>query len=123
MQRENSIIVRNDETNVIKILSIYAKDQGSKSPEKLYMVYTKLVYKTLNIESGLRGHLNSSQLSVIVTAEIMIAQTVIQLMKDNVHYKLIYQTVKNKLKDFVGLISISEIYSVKSKQYTIGLAS
>lgn len=55
MERKNSIQVRNDETDVLKLLEKYAKKQGSKNPEKLYMVYTKLVYKTLNIESGLRG--------------------------------------------------------------------
>ena len=48
MQRKNSIQIRNDETDILKILTTYARKQGSKSPEKLYMVYTKLVYKTLS---------------------------------------------------------------------------
>ena len=123
MQRNNSITVRNEETDVIKLLSVYAKNQGSRSPEKLYIVYTKLVYKILDIESGLRGHFNASQLSIIGTLEIMIAQTVIELMKENIHYKIIYQTVKQKLNSFIGLISVKEIYSVDKELFNIKLAS
>ncbi len=123
MQRKNSILLRNEETDIIKLLGIYAKNQGSQSPEKLYMVYTKLVYKTLNIESGLRGHFNSSQLSIIATSEILIAQTVIELMQNNIHYKEIYQIVKQKLNSFVSLISTKKIYSVEEELYNIKLAS
>ncbi|AXH11073.1 hypothetical protein [Halarcobacter bivalviorum] len=123
MDRLISKEIRNDETDVLKLLTIYAKNQGSKSPEKLYMVYTKLVYKTLDIESGLRGHFTSSQLSIIATLEIMIAQTVIELMKENIHYKIIYQLVKKKLQQFVGLITVKEIYSTNKKLYSFNLAS
>ena len=117
MQRKNSIQIRNDETDILKILTTYARKQGSKSPEKLYMVYTKLVYKTLNIESGLRGQFNSHQLSIIA------AQTVIELIKENIQYKKIYQIVKQKLQSFVGLISVKEIYSTDIELYNIKLAS
>ncbi len=123
MDRVISKEIRNDETDVLKLLTIYAKNQGSKSPEKLYMVYTKLVYKTLDIESGLRGHFTSSQLSIIATLEIIIAQTVIELMKENIHYKIIYQLVKKKLQQFVGLITVKEIYSTNKKLYSFNLAS
>jgi len=123
MDRLISKEIRNDETDVLKLLTIYAKNQGSKSPEKLYLVYTKLVYKTLDIESGLRGHFTSSQLSIIATLEIMIAQTVIELMKENIHYKIIYQLVKKKLQQFVGLITVKEIYSTNKKLYSFNLAS
>ena len=123
MDRKVSIQIRNEETDVLKILTIYAKNQGSKSPEKLYMIYTKLIYQTLNIESGLRGEFNPQVLSLIATEEIIIAQTVIELMKKNIHYKIIYQEVKQKLNSFVGLISVKEIYKVDKELYTIKLAS
>ncbi|MDN5078263.1 hypothetical protein PJV89_09245 [Aliarcobacter butzleri] len=123
MNRKVSIQIRNEETDVLKILTIYAKNQGSKSPEKLYMAYTKLVYQTLNIGSGLRGEFNPQVLSLIATEEIIIAQTVIELMKKNIHYKIIYQEVKQKLNSFVGLISVKEIYKVDKELYTIKLAS
>ncbi|MFW3440463.1 hypothetical protein ACN9J6_02920 [Aliarcobacter butzleri] len=123
MDRKVSIQIRNEETDVLKILTIYAKNQGSKSPEKLYMAYTKLVYQTLNIGSGLRGEFNPQVLSLIATEEIIIAQTVIELMKKNIHYKIIYQEVKQKLNSFVGLISVKEIYKVDKELYTIKLAS
>lgn len=87
------------------------------------MIYTKLVYQTLNIESGLRGEFNPQVLSLIATEEIIIAQTVIELMKKNIHYKIIYQEVKQKLNSFVGLISVKEIYKVDKELYTIKLAS
>lgn len=123
MTRKNSIEIRNDETDVLKILKEYAKKQGSKSPDKLYMVYTKLVYKTLNIDSGLRGQFNSSQLSIIATLEIMIAQTVIDLMKENVYYKEIYQIVKSKLQQFTGLIAVNQVYSTNKELYSFNIAS
>lgn len=123
MDRKSSISVRKKETDVMKLLEVYAKEQGSKSPEKLYMVYTKLVYKILDIQSGLRGEFNSSQLSIIATLEIMIAQTVIRLMKENIHYKIIYKMVKQKANSFVGLISVEEIYSHDNELYNIELAS
>lgn len=123
MNRKVSIQIRNEETDVLKILTIYAKNQGSKSPEKLYMAYTKLVYQTLNIGSGLRGEFNPQVLSLIATEEIIIAQTVIELMKKNIHYKIIYQEVKQKLNSFVGLISVKEVYKVDKELYTIKLAS
>lgn len=123
MTRINSIEVRNDETDVLKVLTTYAKVQGSKNSEMLYLVYTKLVYKTLNIESGLRGSFNSSQLSLIATIEIMIAQTVIKLMKQNIHYKEIYQIIKQKLEQFVDLISVQEIYDANKSCYKFDLAS
>lgn len=123
MDRKVAIQIRNDETDVLKILTNYAKKQGSKKPEKLYLVYTRLVYKTLNIESGLRGQFNAHQLSIIATIEIMIAQTVIQLIKENIQYKEIYQIIKQKLQSFVGLISVKEIYSTDMKIYNIKLAS
>lgn len=123
MDKRNSIEIRNNETDVLKLLTQYAKKQGSKSPDKLYMVYTRLVYKTLNIESGLRGQFNSPQLSIIATLEIMIAQTVIELMRENIHYKIIYQMVKEKLQQFVGLITVQEIYSTNRKLYCFDIAS
>mgnify|MGYP000331906382 CR=1 FL=1 len=52
MDRRIAIQVRNEETDVLKVLTNYAKNQGSKNPEKLYLVYTKLIYKILDIESG-----------------------------------------------------------------------
>ncbi|WP_419767886.1 hypothetical protein [Arcobacter sp.] len=123
MERNNSKIIRNDETNVLKVLTEYAKNQGSKSPEKLYMVYTKLVYKILNIESGLRDKFNSSQLSLIATSEIMIRQTVLELMKKNIHYKLIYQSVKDKLQKFICLIAVEDVYKSNKEQYQLNLVS
>lgn len=123
MDRKVSIQIRNDETDVLKVLTNHAKKQGSKNSEKLYLVYTRLVNKTLNIKSGLREQFNAQQLSIIATIEIMIAQTVIQLIKQNIQYKEIYQITKQKLQSFVGLISVKEIYSTDIEIYNIKLAS
>ena len=123
MERNNSTNVRNEETDVLKLLVIYAKNQGSKNPEMLYIVYTKLVYKILNIESGMRGHFNSNQLSLIATNEIIIAQTVIELMKKDIHYKVIYKMVKHKLEILATLIVPSEIYNASEELYNLGFAS
>lgn len=123
MDRKVAIQIRNEETDVLKILTNYAKNQRSKNPEKLYLVYTKLVYKILDIKSKLRGQFNPHQLSIIATIEIMIAQTVIELMKKEIHYKIIYQEVKLKLQSFVVLISVREIYNSNEEIYNIKIAS
>lgn len=123
MNRYNSKELRRKETDVIKLLSDYARKQGSKNPEMLYMVYTQLVYKILDVESGLRGSFNSAQLSLIATIELMIAQTVVELMKQNIYYKDIYQIVKKKLQQLVGLISVQEVYSSNNIPYMFELAS
>ena len=48
---------------------------------------------------------------------------VIELIKENIQYKKIYQIVKQKLQSFVGLISVKEIYSTDIELYNIKLAS
>jgi len=122
-KRQESIEIRNKETDVIKLLSKYAKNQGSKNPEMLYMVYTKLVYKMLNIESGMRGNFDYYQLSLIATNEIIIAQTVLELMEKNIHYKSIYKMVKEKLEILATLVAPNKLYSSNGKIYNLGFAS
>lgn len=46
--RDNSKANRLKETDVIKLLTEYAKEQGSSHPDKLYVVYTKLANSVIN---------------------------------------------------------------------------
>ena len=114
MDRGTSLKIRKNETNIIKILENYAKAQGSKNYNKLYLVYTKLVYKTLGIQSGNRDNLSPNILSILSTMEILIAQTVIELMKKNVHYKIIYITTKEKLYTLKELLYIENQNSINN---------
>lgn len=103
MNREYSIQIRNNETMIISILIKHAIKQGSKNHNKLYMVYTKLVYKILGIKSGKRDNLSQNELAILSTMEIIIAQTILEMIEKDTNYKDIYKEVKNKLHTMKSL--------------------
>ena len=51
LTRKQGKLTRKSETDVIKNLVEYAKLQGSKNADKLYMTYSKLAKKMANVES------------------------------------------------------------------------
>lgn len=61
------------ETDVIKLLQGYAKEQGSKNSDKLYMVYTKLAK---SIVGGKRDSVSVSELNNLTLVENIILQTI-----------------------------------------------
>lgn len=88
------------ETDVIKLLVEYAKEQGSKNSDKLYMTYTKLA-KT--VVSGNRDELSTTELNNLTLAESIILQTIRIDMSMGLHYKEIYKDCKERLEKFMEI--------------------
>ena len=82
------------ETDVIKLLTEYAKEQGSTHSEKLYLTYTKLAN---SIVCGKRDEMTISELNTLTLIESIIKQTIENDMLIEMHYKDIYKDCKNLL--------------------------
>lgn len=93
------------ETDVIKLLVEYAKEQGSTHSDKLYMTYTKLA-KT--VVSGKRDNITVSDLNNLTLVESIILQTIRIDMSMYMHYKDIYKDCKNRIEQFSDITYLSE---------------
>lgn len=89
------------ETDVIKLLAEYAKEQGSEHSDKLYIVYTKLAS---SIVSGKRDDMTASELNTLTLVESIIKQTIEIDMSMGMHYKDIYKDCKARI-DLFGEIA------------------
>ncbi len=101
------------ETDVIltKLIPL-AESQGSKSPGKLYMVYSKLVNTTLGIEAGQRENLPLTYIDTIKFLERAIENIISIEVDKGTYYKEIYQICKAKcqiIKDLAFLPSFKKI--------------
>lgn len=99
--RKTGTEVRKKETDAIKRLSEYAKEQGSRHSEMLYMTYTRLTNQTAGIED--RTTATALQLNVLTVAESIVSQTIKEGIEKNVPYKTIYQNCKKKLAVLQGI--------------------
>ncbi len=88
------------ETDVIKKLEEYAKEQGSENHMKLYMVYTKLA-KT--VVGGNRDNMSASDINNLTLVESIILQTIKIDMSMGMHYKEIYKDCKDRIEQFMDI--------------------
>lgn len=88
------------ETEVIKLLQDYAKEQGSKNYDRLYMVYTKLA-KT--VVSGKRDSVSVSELNNLTLVENIILQTIHIDMSMGMRYKDIFKDCKDRIERFAEI--------------------
>lgn len=92
------------ETDVIKLLVDYAKEQGSTHSDKLYITYTKLAKTVIN---GNRDELTISEINNLTLVESIILQTIRIDMSMGMHYKDIYKDCKNRIEQFAKIAYIS----------------
>lgn len=92
--REESKQARRFETDRIKLFVEYAKEQGSKSADRYYTIFTKLVNSKLGIETGQRDSVSQETLMEIKALETLVKMRIRKLMEEKVPYKKIYQDVK-----------------------------
>lgn len=85
------------ETDVIKKLVDYAKEQGSKHSDKLYVTYTKLAKTVVNVK---RDTVNIDDLNNLTLVERIILQTIEIDMSMDKHYKEIYKDCKDRIEQF-----------------------
>lgn len=88
------------ETDVIKLLVEYAKEQGSTHSDKLYLTYTKLAN---SIVSGKRDDMTASELNTLTLVESIIKQTIEIDMSMGMHYKDIYKDCKKRIEQFAEI--------------------
>lgn len=103
--RENNKKNRLKETDVIKLLVEYAKEQGSKNSDKLYITYTKLANTIINCK---RDEADISQLNNLTLVESIILQTIRIDMSLNMHYKEIYKDCKGRIEMFKQIAYLNE---------------
>lgn len=92
--RKQGKLIRRSETDTIANLIDYAKSQGSRNADKMYMTYSKLVNSLVGIQSGQRDQVPFKTLSTIMFLEDMILHTVDEEMQNGTHYKDIYKKCK-----------------------------
>lgn len=97
-------VTRLQETDVIKQLAEYAKQQGSSNSDKLYLVYSKLA-KT--VVKNKRDELTVNELNTLNLVESIILQTIQIDMSIDMDYKQIYQDCKNRINQFKDLLYLT----------------
>ena len=96
--RERGKITRKAETDIIKRLVEYAKEQGSEHSDRLYLSYTRLANKICGISK--RDDATVAQLSSLTVAENIILHCIQVGISEEKHYKDIYQDCKQRLEMF-----------------------
>lgn len=104
---------RLQETDVLKQLVEYAREQGSKHADMLYMVYTKLVKGYI---PNARDELTVHELEMIKLMENIIIQTIRRGMVDEKHYKEIYKDCQYRLDQFTDIGYLDTIFSLPKKR-------
>ena len=104
--RENGKLVRRTITDRIQTLIPYARQQGSKNYDKLYMTYSMLVNKLLNLEKGDREKVDINTLNYISQLEDVMQGVMYSEMEKGTHYKEIYQLCKKQGQQLVDIWSI-----------------
>lgn len=94
--RKAGKLTRKSETDVIKELIQYAKAQGSRNADMLYMTYSKMANKIAGISK--RDLASVKQLNILDELESMIYHTIKLGMVAGKHYKEIYQDCKRRLE-------------------------
>lgn len=88
------------ETDVIKMLVNYAKEQGSTHSDKLYLTYTKLAKSVIG---GNRDSVSVTDLNNLTLVESIILQTIRIDMSMGMPYKEIYKDCKNRIERFADI--------------------
>lgn len=94
--RQQGKLARKAETDVLKQLVEYAKGQGSKNSEMLYMAYSKLANKLAGIKD--RETATVMQLNNLSLAEHVILTEIKNGIIAEAHYKDIYKSCKARLE-------------------------
>ena len=89
-------LTRRSETDVIKELIVYAKAQGSRHADMLYVTYSRLANKVAGISK--RDLADIKHLNILDDVESMILHVIQLGMAAGKHYKDIYKDCKKRLE-------------------------
>ena len=102
--RNEGKMIRRVETDAIKEFIEYAKNNGSSSSERYYMIITKATNEILVIEKGQRDSLTASQLEHLAMVERVIASTLMQGIEKGMNYKDIYKLASSKARQVYNVV-------------------
>jgi Rha family phage regulatory protein len=96
--RQQGKLTRKAETDIIKKLVEYAKEQGSTHADMLYVTYTKLANKIIGVKH--REDATTMQLNNLSLAEHIIKNVIDSGIQTEMNYKDIYKESKKRLELF-----------------------
>lgn len=76
------------------------KGQGSRSADRYYVLFTKLINGKIGIQSGKRDELSQETLMELKSLETLVKMRIRKLMEKGMPYKEIYQDVKMLVEEF-----------------------
>ncbi len=97
------------ETDEIKALITYAKENGSKNAEKYYITFSKLANKAVGLDSNQRSTATTNQLNNLILIENMISHVIKEGLGRQDHYKEIYKSCKERIEQFKCIAYLEEI--------------
>ena len=103
--RRQGKLTRKAETDVIKELVEYAKDQGSQHSQMLYMTYSKLANAMAGVKS--RDSATITQLNNLSIFENIILTIIRNGINEGLNYKEIYQVCKSRCEQAKEIAMIS----------------
>ena len=110
--RNQTIAIRNDETDVIKKFIEYAIASGSNGAKFYYKHFTTATYKALSLlehkKPKTRDTLDMLELNQIALAEHIVTTVIEEEMDSGEHYKVIFEKCKNALEKFAGSLYIKK---------------
>lgn len=106
--RKAGKLTRQAETDTIKKLVEYAKEQGSTHSDKLYMTYSKLANKMAGIIN--RDEATVTQLNNLSIMEHIILHVIDTGILMGKHYKEIYQDCKERLQTVRDLAYLEQAH-------------
>lgn len=92
--RQNGMLTRKSETDMLKKLVDYAKEQGSENANMLYVTYTKLVNKLVGVKT--RSEADTMQLLDLMYLERIVLDTIDKGIASGADYHDIYQDCKKR---------------------------
>jgi len=97
------------ETDKIKALVAYAKENGSKNAEKYYITFSNLANKAVGIDSNQRDTATTNQLNNLILIENIINHVIQEGLQQQVYYKEIYKCCKERIEQFKYIAYLEKI--------------
>ena len=106
--RNDGKTIRREFTDVLDVYIDYAYSQGSTSANKYFMIYTKLVNKTLELNPKQRDFVDIRTLNAIALLENTMGNIIIAEMEKGTYYKDIYKMCRDNCIEFMKGVLIKK---------------
>lgn len=122
--RVQSILPQKQKTDTIQKFKGYASVQGSKNPDKYFLLiqemeynaifeggykHLKLLSKYFPASKTLKDLLDINQIFTLINADRIVEKALIEGMDKNLYYKDIFKLAKQRVLDFVNLIGKDKV--------------